>query len=68
MAKRFSMAHYFLIGGGLLILLGLILWFVLPIPSPLPPYLPTGLLALGYGVFVLTRGRAAGSRKIGEHE
>lgn len=63
MPRYFSMAHWFLLGGGALGLLGLILWVTLPIKSTLPPYLITALLALGYGLFCLTRGRPTGNRK-----
>jgi small basic protein len=44
-------------GGGLLAVIGLILWFALRIPSMFPPYLATALLALGYGAACLWRGR-----------
>ena len=56
------MAHWFLFGGGALALLGLILWETLPIQPALPPYLITALLALGYGLVCLTRGRPTGHR------
>jgi hypothetical protein len=42
-------ARAFLIGGGALVAIGLTLWLALPIASAFPPYLVTGLLALGYG-------------------
>ena len=51
MAERLFMARLFLIGGGALAAVGLILWFALPIPSMFPPYLVTALLAVGYGVY-----------------
>jgi len=57
MLERLSMARLFLMGGGLLAVIGLILWFALPIPSMFPPYLVTALLALAYGVACLWRGR-----------
>jgi len=63
MPKHFTMAHWFLLGGGALALLGLILWVALPVRSTLPPYLITALLALGYGLFCLTRNRPTGNRK-----
>jgi hypothetical protein len=49
MPERLFMARLFLMGGGLLALIGLILWFTLGIPSMFPPYLATAVLALGYG-------------------
>ncbi len=51
MSERLFMARLFLTGGGLLAVISLILWFVLPIPSMGPPYLATALIALGYGGF-----------------
>ncbi len=63
MPKHFSMAHWFLLGGGALGLLGLILWVALPVKSTLPPYLITALLALGYGLFCLARSRPTGNKK-----
>ena len=56
MSERPFLARLFLIGGGILAVTGLILWFVLPIPSPLPPFLITAVLALGYGALCLKRG------------
>jgi hypothetical protein len=53
MSERRFMARLFLIGGALLAVLGLALWFVLPIPSMFPPFLVTAALALGYGVYCL---------------
>lgn len=50
MPERLLMTRLFLISGGLLAVIGLILWLTLPIPSMFPPYLVTALLALGYGV------------------
>jgi len=49
--------------GGLLAVIGLILWFTLPIPLMFPPYLVTALLALGYGVACRWRGRSPGAGK-----
>jgi uncharacterized membrane protein len=63
MPERLFMTRLFLIGGGLLAVVGLILWFTLPIPSMFPPYIVTALLALGYGVYCLWWGRAPGSGK-----
>ena len=56
-------ARLFLIGGGLLAVIGLILWFALPIPSMFPPYLVTASLALGYGAACLRWGHSTGARK-----
>jgi len=53
MFERSFMARWFLVGGGALAVIGFVLWFVLPIPMSLPPYLPTALLMLGYGAFCL---------------
>jgi len=57
------MARWFLAGGGALALMGFILWFALPIPSTFPPFLPTALLALAYGMVCLKRSRPNGGRK-----
>ena len=63
MSERLFMARLFLLGGGLLAVVGLILWFALPIPSMFPPYLVTALFALGYGVVCRRRGRVPGAGK-----
>jgi hypothetical protein len=65
MPKNFLMAHWFLLGGGALALLGLVLWVSFPVKTTLPPYLVTALLALGYGLFCLWRRRRAAGRKRG---
>lgn len=57
------MARLFLIGGGVLAVTGLILWFTLPIPSMFPPYLVTAFLALAYGEFSRRQSRLAGAGK-----
>ncbi len=49
MPADIPIARYFLIGGLALALIGLALWWALPFPLPLPPYLFTALLALAYG-------------------
>ena len=59
MPERLFMARLFLMAGGLLAVIGLILWFVLRIPSMFPPYLGTALLAAGYGMACLRQGRVA---------
>ncbi len=51
------MARMFLIGGGLLAIAGLILWFTLPIASMFPPYLVTAALTITYGEFCRRQGR-----------
>ena len=63
MPERLFMARLFLMGGGLLAVIGLILWFALRIPSMFPPYLATALLALGYGAACRRRGHFAGAGK-----
>jgi hypothetical protein len=63
MPERLFMARLFLIGGGLLAVIGLILRFVLPIASLFPPYAVTALLALGYGAACWWR---EGSRSAGK--
>jgi hypothetical protein len=63
MPRHFSTAHWFLLGGGVLALLGLILWAALPIKSSLPPYFLTPLLALGYGLFCLITNGPTETRK-----
>jgi hypothetical protein len=63
MPARLFMARLFLIGGGLLAVIGLILWVALPISTRFPPYLATVLLALGYGVFCWKPGLFSGARK-----
>jgi hypothetical protein len=63
MLERLFMARLFLMGGALLAVIGLVLWFVLPVPSMFPPYLVTGLLALGYGAACWWRSRSPGAGK-----
>ena len=57
------MARLFLMAGGLLAGIGLILWFALRIPSMFPPYLASALLAAGYGVACRRWGRFPGTGK-----
>jgi hypothetical protein len=57
------MARFFLIGGVVLALLGVVLWLVLPIHMTLPPYLVTALLALAYGAVCLKSPRPGSGRK-----
>ncbi len=63
MSERLFMARLFLVGGGLLAVISLILWAALPIPSMFPPYLATALLALGCGGVCQWRGRFPGAGK-----
>ena len=63
MPERLFMARLFLLGGGLLVVISLILWFWLRIPSMFPPYLATALLALGYGAVCRWWGRFPGAGK-----
>ncbi|MEI9999718.1 MAG: hypothetical protein WDO13_11450 [Verrucomicrobiota bacterium] len=42
----------FLATGGVLAVLGGLLWLVLPFRPTVPPYLSSALLALAYGVYV----------------
>lgn len=59
MLKRFSFAQYLIAGGLTLGLLGLVLWWALPIPTPYPPFLVTSLLAIVYGGYELRRKKDA---------
>ncbi|MCE0522514.1 MAG: hypothetical protein LV480_06350 [Methylacidiphilales bacterium] len=49
MPERLFMARLFLTVGGSLVIISPALWYLLGVPSMFPPYLVTGLLALGYG-------------------
>ena len=49
------MTRWFLAGGGMLAVIGILLWFALRIPSTFPPFLATALLALAYGAACLKR-------------
>lgn len=51
-------ARWSLIGGGVLVVISILLWALLPIPSMAPPYLFTAVLALGYGAFCWQQKRA----------
>jgi len=50
MREHHFLSRVFLMTGAALAVIGLILWYTLPIPSMFPPYLVTAALALGYGV------------------
>ncbi len=58
MPDEFFIARLFLLGGAALAFAGLVLWFALPISSPLPPFVLTPLLALGYGAVCWRQQRA----------
>jgi uncharacterized membrane protein len=62
MLEHFFMARVFLIGGALLTVIGVILWFALPTGATFPPFLVTALLAVGYGAFCFWQYRS-GVRK-----
>jgi hypothetical protein len=59
MLARLTFAHCLVIGGAVLGVLGLILFWALPIAESLPPFLITALLAIGCGVFDLRRARGS---------
>jgi len=63
MAETLLIARWFLIVGGLLAGISLILWLTLPISLTFPPYLATALLALAYGGACRWRRRISGSGK-----
>jgi hypothetical protein len=63
MLPCFSIVRLFLGGGGLLVILGFVLWLALPIQSTFPPFLPTALLALIYGLICLKQCRNLGGGK-----
>jgi hypothetical protein len=57
------MAQRFFIGGGVLLVVGLILWLVLPIKLGYPPFLLTALLCLIYGGVCLRQSRRPRGKK-----
>jgi len=63
MPECLFMEKLFLLGGGFLAVISLVLWFVLGIPSMFPPYLVTALLALGYAALWRREGRLPIARK-----
>jgi nicotinamide riboside transporter PnuC len=63
MSERPFIARWFLWGGALFAVIGVILWFALPIRSMFPPYLVTTLLALGYGAYCRRQERSARNEK-----
>jgi hypothetical protein len=62
MPERLFIARLFLVTGAVLAVIGLVLWFALPIRPMFPPYVVTALLALAYGA-VCRWGSFAGSGK-----
>ena len=59
MPEDLFIARLFWIVGGVLALLGAVLWFTVPIRPMFPPYVVTALVALGYSFWC--RRRAARS-------
>ena len=57
MLTRLTFAHCLIMGGSVLGVIGLILFWALPIPQGFPPFLVTALLAIGCGAFDLHRTR-----------
>jgi hypothetical protein len=55
MSASLWIARFFSFAGGALFLLGLILWWLLPIHFTLPPYLFSPILAIGYGTYCWKR-------------
>jgi hypothetical protein len=51
MLAGLMIARLFRLTGGVLLLIGLLLWAFLPIHLVVPPYLLTPLLALGYSAW-----------------
>jgi hypothetical protein len=49
------LARFFWLVGGVLAVLGAVLWFTVPIRPMFPPYLATALLALGYSAWCHSR-------------
>jgi hypothetical protein len=62
MPESSSFARYLLIGAAVLAVIGLVLWRVLPVPMPVPPFVFTALLAAGYGGYEWWRIRSRGGR------
>ena len=64
MPEDLFIARLFWIVGGVLALLGAVLWFTVPIRPMFPPYVVTALVALGYSAWVRRRtSRSSGSTK-----
>jgi hypothetical protein len=55
-------APWLLLGGVVLGGIGLVLWWMLPFSSALPPFLFSSLLAIGYGGCEMWRQRAGKKR------
>jgi hypothetical protein len=59
MLARLTFAHCLIIGGAVLGVAGLILFWTLPIAQSVPPFLITALLAIGCGIYELKRPRSS---------
>lgn len=62
MPEDLFIARLFWIAGGVLVVLGAVLWFLIPIRPMFPPYLVTALAALGYSLWCRRHARAASDR------
>jgi hypothetical protein len=56
MLYRLTIAQCFIVGGAMLAVLGLILFWSLPVKQSFPPFLLTALLSIGYGAYEMLRG------------
>jgi hypothetical protein len=63
MPPRSLLARWFLSGGAILAVAGIVLRRMLPIAMSVPPYAVTALLALVYGVACLIPSRSGGGGK-----
>ncbi len=63
MSERTVLARWLLIGGAVLLVMSLVLWFTLPIRMNVPPYLTTALLALAYGLACWISSRSGRKKK-----
>jgi hypothetical protein len=63
MRSRLFIIRLFLLGGSLLAVFGFVLWLVLPIKLTFPPFLPTALLAMAYGLICLKQRPQTGHGK-----
>jgi hypothetical protein len=62
MPEDLFIARLFWIVGGVLAVLGAVLWFSVPIRPMFPPYIATAGAALGYSAWCRHRGRAPAGR------
>jgi hypothetical protein len=58
-----SIARWFWIAGGVLAVLGAVLWLATPIRPMFPPYLATALLAVAYAAWCQHKGRDGANRQ-----